>query len=104
MRLSIRGGERINMDALLADRGLANASRDLAQAKYNYLLSFLRLKQQAGNLTTDDLQLVAAYFERDTSIIPLPSSTQTKGSQPNAARSPDAAITVSSPSTLFTRQ
>jgi len=65
MRLSIKGGERINMDALLADRGLANASRDLAQAKYNYLLSFLRLKQQAGNLTTDDLQLVAAYFERD---------------------------------------
>jgi len=104
MRLSIRGGERINMDALLADRGLANASRDLAQAKYNYLLSFLRLKQQAGNLTTDDLQLVAAYFERDASNMPLPSSTQTKGSQPNAARSPDAAITVSSPSTLFTRQ
>ncbi len=66
MRLSIRGGERINMDALLADRGLANASRDLAQAKYNYLLSFLRLKQQAGNLTADDLQLVASYFERDS--------------------------------------
>ena len=66
MRLSIKGGERINMDALLADKGLANARRDLAQAKYNYLLSFLRLKQQAGILTSDDLQEVATYFDRDT--------------------------------------
>jgi protease secretion system outer membrane protein len=65
MRLSIKGGERINMDALLADKGLANAKRDLAQAKYSYLLSYLRLKQQAGNLTAEDLQQVAAYFERD---------------------------------------
>ncbi len=64
MRLSIKGGERINMDALLADKGLANAQRDLAQAKYNYLLSYLRLKQQAGNLRSDDLQEVALYFER----------------------------------------
>ena len=68
MRLSIKGGERINMDALLADKGLANAQRDLAQAKYNYLLSFLRLKQQAGNLTSDDLQEVATYFDRDAPL------------------------------------
>lgn len=65
MRLSVKGGERINMDALLADKGLANAQRDLAQSKYNYLLSYLRLKQQAGNLTSEDLQQVAAYFEND---------------------------------------
>lgn len=65
MRLSIKGGERINMDALLADKGLANAQRDLAQAKYNYLLAFLRLKQQAGNLTIEDLQQVATFFEAD---------------------------------------
>jgi len=36
----------------------------LAQAKYNYLLAYLRLKQQAGNLSTDDLQHVATFFER----------------------------------------
>jgi protease secretion system outer membrane protein len=64
MRLSIKGGERINMDALLADKGLANAQRDLAQSKYNYLLSYLRLKQQAGNLRSEDLQEVALFFER----------------------------------------
>lgn len=65
MRLSIKGGERVNMDALLADRGLASARRDLAQAKYNYLLAYLRLKQQAGNLSADDLQHVATFFERN---------------------------------------
>lgn len=68
MRLSIKGGERINMDALLADKGLANALRDLAQAKYNYLLSCLRLKQQAGNLTSEDMQEVATYFDRDAAL------------------------------------
>jgi len=51
---------------LLADKGLANAQRDLAQSKYNYLLSFLRLKQQAGNLSSEDLQEVALYFDRDS--------------------------------------
>jgi protease secretion system outer membrane protein len=73
MRLSIKGGERINMDALLADKGLANAQRDLAQAKYNYLLSYLRLKQQAGNLTSEDLQHVASYFEIDKNVKMSPS-------------------------------
>ena len=72
MRLSIKGGERINMDALLADRGLANAQRDLAQAKYNYLLSYLRLKQQAGNLSSEDLQHVATYFEQDSALPAMP--------------------------------
>lgn len=68
MRLSIKGGERINMDALLADKGLANAQRDLAQSKYNYLLSYLRLKQHAGNLTSEDLQHVSTYFETDRGL------------------------------------
>jgi len=71
MRKSVKGGERINLDVLMADKGLATAQRDLAQAKYNYLLSYLRLKQQAGNLTTEDLQTVAGYFERDSSDKPI---------------------------------
>ena len=68
MRKSVRGGERINLDILLADKGLATAQRDLAQSKYNYLLSYLRLKQQAGNLSTEDLQQVASYFEADKNM------------------------------------
>lgn len=71
MRKSVKGGERINLDVLMADKGLATAQRDLAQAKYNYLLAYLRLKQQAGNLTSEDLQTVATYFERDSAGKPL---------------------------------
>jgi protease secretion system outer membrane protein len=66
MRKSVIGGERINLDVLLADKQYATAQRDLAQAKYNYLLAYMRLKQQAGNLTSEDMQDVAAYFERDS--------------------------------------
>lgn len=66
MRKSIQGGVRINLDALLADKAFAVAQRDLAQAKYNYLLSVLKLKQQAGILTVEDLQKTATYFHLDT--------------------------------------
>ena len=66
MRKSIQGGVRINLDALMADKAYATAQRDLAQAKYNYLLAVLKLKQQAGILTTEDLEKTAAYFEFDS--------------------------------------
>ena len=71
MRKSVKGGERINLDILLADKQYATAQRDLAQAKYNYLLAYLRLKQQAGNLTSEDIQTVATYFELDVSFNPV---------------------------------
>lgn len=66
MRKSIRGGVRINFDALIADKQLASTQRDLSQAKYNYLLAALKLKQQAGTLTTEDLERCAANFQRDS--------------------------------------
>jgi len=101
MRLSIKGGERINMDALLADKGLANAQRDLAQAKYNYLLSYLRLKQQAGNLTSEDLQHVARYFETDKDSqmnpmsLPQKTSTNTNPNPQPTREVPLAQVSVS---------
>lgn len=66
MRKSIQGGVRINLDALFADKAFATAQRDLAQAKYSYLLSVLKLKQQAGILTVEDLEKTAAYFQLDS--------------------------------------
>jgi protease secretion system outer membrane protein len=60
---SIKGGVRINLDLLTAQRQLYTAQRDLAQARYAYLLAALRLRAQAGILTSDDLRLVAARFE-----------------------------------------
>lgn len=66
MRKSIQGGVRINLDALLADKAFATAQRDLAQAKYNYLLSVMKLKQQAGTLTVEDMEKTATYFQLDS--------------------------------------
>lgn len=68
MRKSVQGGQRINLDVLLADKALATAQRDLAQAKYNHFLTLLRLKQQAGTLEIDDLEKVAGNFERDSRL------------------------------------
>lgn len=65
MRKSVQGGQRINVDVLLADKGLATAKRDLAQAKYNYMLALLKLKQLAGSLTLEDLEQTAKNFQTD---------------------------------------
>lgn len=59
---SIKGGVRINVDLLNAQQQLYSAKRDLAQARYNYLLAKLRLESGAGTLGVDDVTEVASYF------------------------------------------
>jgi outer membrane protein, protease secretion system len=59
---SIKGGVRINLDLLNAQQQFYTARRDLAQARYNYLLSYLRLRNAAGTLNAEDLHKVAGYF------------------------------------------
>ena len=65
MARKTESGVADGLDVLVADKGLATARRDLAQAKYNYLLAFLRLKQQAGTLTLEDLEKTAKNFQTD---------------------------------------
>lgn len=60
---SIKGGVRINLDLLNAEQQLAASQRDLAQARYGYLLGLLRLRAAAGTLTDEDVYRVAKYFE-----------------------------------------
>jgi protease secretion system outer membrane protein len=60
---SIKGGVRINLDLLNANRQLFTAQRDLAQARFNYLLGNLRMRAGAGILSAEDVRLTAAYFE-----------------------------------------
>lgn len=60
---SIKGGVRINLDLLNAQRQLSIAQRDLAQARYGYLLASLRLKAAAGTLGREDVRVLAAYFQ-----------------------------------------
>jgi len=59
---SVKGGVRVNLDVLNAKQQLFSAQRDLAQARYTYLLSTLRLRAFAGVLSVDDLAVVAGHF------------------------------------------
>ncbi|QWD61804.1 TolC family outer membrane protein [Polynucleobacter sp. MWH-UH25E] len=64
MRKSVMAGERINVDVLLAEKGLFNTRRDLAQTKYNYLVAYLKLNQLGGSLEVNDFEKVAVYFKK----------------------------------------
>lgn len=59
---SIKGGVRINLDLLNAQQQLFTSQRDLAQARYSYLLGLLRLRAAAGTLDGSSVREVAAYF------------------------------------------
>lgn len=50
-RKSVQGGERVNLDVLNAEQQLATTRRDLAQARYDYLLAWIKLHYQAGVLS-----------------------------------------------------
>ncbi|MEY3106043.1 MAG: hypothetical protein RIT35_204 [Pseudomonadota bacterium] len=63
MRKSVQSGERINLDILLAQKGLFLTSRDLSQAKYGYLIAYLKLFQLGGSLDPIDFNQVALYFK-----------------------------------------
>ena len=59
---SVKSGLRINLDVLNAYEQLYLSQRDLARARYDYLLAYLRLRNAAGTLGVDDLNNVAGYF------------------------------------------
>ena len=48
-------GTRTIVDVLISTQNLYNAKRNLADVRYRYVVSTLRLKQAAGTLTSDDL-------------------------------------------------
>lgn len=54
-RLGQQVGVRTQVDVLNAQQQLFTARRDLAQARYNYVVSLLRLKAAIGQLGEDDL-------------------------------------------------
>lgn len=61
-RAGFRVGTRTAVDVLNALRDLYSAERDYAQARYDYVLNHLRLKQAAGTLTEDDVRLVNTWL------------------------------------------
>lgn len=56
-------GTRTIVDVLDAQRTLTEAELNLFQARYDYLLNSLRLKQAAGTLAPDDLQALGKWLQ-----------------------------------------
>ena len=63
-RLGRDVGVRTQVDVLNAQQLIFSASRDLAQSKYNYVLSLLRLEAAVGELTEDDLAVLNRWLNR----------------------------------------
>ena len=53
--LGYKVGVKVNLDVLNAQSQLYQTQTDAAGARYNYLMSQLKLRQAAGNLTNNDL-------------------------------------------------
>ncbi|WP_018954086.1 TolC family outer membrane protein [Thioalkalivibrio sulfidiphilus] len=56
-------GTRTAVDVLLALREVFRAQRDYAQARYEFVVNTLRLKQAAGTLDEQDIQAINAWLE-----------------------------------------
>ncbi|SAI46708.1 outer membrane export protein [Bordetella ansorpii] len=64
MKRSVAGGERVNADVLQAEQQYFDALRNLAQARYEHLMSWLTLQQLAGSLEPEDVLHVNGAFAR----------------------------------------
>jgi outer membrane protein len=56
-------GTRTTVDVLNVRRDLFRAKRNYANARYEYILSSLRLKQAAGTLNQNDLAQINTWLE-----------------------------------------
>jgi outer membrane protein len=63
-RLGREVGVRTQVDVLNAQQQIFSARRDLAKAKYDYIISTLRLKAAVGRLTEQDVVAVNAWLDR----------------------------------------
>lgn len=70
-RKSVSGGMRVNLDVLNAEHQLYQARRDLAEARYGYLMAYIRLRYEAGTLQYGDMEAVASYFAPAGSTTPV---------------------------------
>lgn len=70
-KLGLQVGVRTNLDLLNAEQQVLSAQRDLAAARYAYLLSALALKAAAGTLSAADLAAIDAMLSRPAPATPL---------------------------------
>ncbi len=55
-------GTRTAVDVVASQRTTSEARRNYSQAKYDYILDTLRLKQAAGTLSSEDLELINSWL------------------------------------------
>ena len=60
--LGYKVGVKVNLDVLNAQSQLYSTQKDAAGARYNYLMSQLKLRQAAGNLNNNDLLPIDALL------------------------------------------
>ncbi|MGK2941652.1 MAG: TolC family outer membrane protein [Immundisolibacter sp.] len=70
--LGYRVGTRTSVDALDAERELYRAKRNLATARYDYVLNGLRLEQASGQLSEEDLARVNGWLDEAAAGPPPP--------------------------------
>ena len=58
-----KAGSRTSSDVLDAQKELFKARRDHFQEQYKYVVSYLKLKQLAGTLSSDDVKHVTSWFK-----------------------------------------
>ena len=94
-RLGYQVGVRINIDVLNAQQQLFQTRRDLARARYDTLMSGLRLKSAAGTLQEQDLAQVNQLLTPDVpgaaSATPLPMNTAPLAPVPVVVTKPSVA-------------
>ena len=61
-QLGFKVGVRVNLDVLNAQTALFATQRDLAKARYDVLVGFLRLRQASGQLSPADVARVNALL------------------------------------------
>jgi outer membrane protein len=90
-KLGLQVGVRTSLDVLDAEQQMLSARRDLAGARYDYLLAGLSLKAAAGELSPADLALIDQHLRPPAAPLPAeqPGPEQPAAEQP-AAEQPAA--------------
>jgi outer membrane protein len=74
-QLGLQVGVRTNVDVLNAQQQVFSAKKDLAAARYNFLLSVLNLKAAAGSLSVSDLQEIDQLLVGAPAVPATPAKT-----------------------------
>jgi len=87
-QLGYKVGVKVNLDVLNAQSQLFQTERDLSKARYDYLLSTLKLRQAAGTLTANDITPINALLTATPAPEVLPSTPPTPAATPTTTTAP----------------